>query len=223
MENLQYYSQKYIKKYPIEIILITIALCITLSALGIYLSSNSTATPIQPIYAEENVQAIQTKPAHIFVEISGSVEKPDVYEVSSSARLKDIIVLAGGLTMNADKNFVARNFNQAKKLADQEKIHIPSLQETSSHIFSEKKRTLEYLYSTNQTIESQKTPKASSNSSKININSASITELDKLPGIGKTTAQKIIDNRPYTNTEELLDRQVVTNAIFERIKDGIDL
>ena len=57
----------------------------------------------------------------------------------------------------------------------------------------------------------------------ININSASGTELESLAGVGVVTAQKIIDGRPYGSVEELLDKKIVGNATFEKIKTSISI
>ncbi len=72
------------------------------------------------------------------------MEKPDVYEVVLGARLKDVLIKAGGLSENADKDFFYRNFNLARIVNDQEKYYIPSLLETSNGIFIENLRTLDY-------------------------------------------------------------------------------
>lgn len=61
------------------------------------------------------------------------------------------------------------------------------------------------------------------NSKKINVNTASLEQLDELPGIGKSTAQNIIQNRPYDTIEELVTKKAVKKNIYERIKDLIDI
>jgi competence protein ComEA len=54
------------------------------------------------------------------------------------------------------------------------------------------------------------TPGASSqNGAVVSVNSASLSELDLLPGVGPVTAQKIIDNRPYTSLEELVSKKAI--------------
>ena len=57
----------------------------------------------------------------------------------------------------------------------------------------------------------------------ININSASQTELEALPGVGPVTAGKIIDGRPYQTLEELKSKKAVGNALFEKIKDKLTI
>ncbi len=55
----------------------------------------------------------------------------------------------------------------------------------------------------------------------VNINTASPSELDALPQIGKARLKKIIDNRPYTSTQDLLTKHVVSQRVYDMIKDRI--
>ena len=56
---------------------------------------------------------------------------------------------------------------------------------------------------------------------KIDINSASKDELEKLPGIGPATSQKIIDGRPYRGKNDLVTKKIVSKSEYEKIKDQI--
>lgn len=55
----------------------------------------------------------------------------------------------------------------------------------------------------------------------LNINVASFSQLDQLPGIGAARAQKIIDGRPYSKIEELKTRKILPVSVYEKIKDQI--
>jgi len=192
---------KKLKKYRVEAVILGIAFVIAVASGVVYLKT----------YQDDNEELIETSPTSptaIFVDISGAVNKPDSYEASNGIRLKEIVKKAGGLSEAADKNFFARNFNLAKVVTDQEKIYIPSVWEVSNGYFSENQQTLDYVLPTN-------------NQTLININSAPIDELDTLPGVGKVTAQKIVDNRPFGALEELLDKKIVNKTVFENIKDLI--
>jgi len=58
---------------------------------------------------------------------------------------------------------------------------------------------------------------------RININSASLVELDKLPGIGQVRAQDIIDGRPYQRIEDLLIKKAISRSVYEQIKEKISI
>jgi len=211
------------KKYLLEIILLTVALIITITALAIYAKNNQENVD-QEITA--NNQPEQTLSRKIFVDVSGAVKKPDVYQVVFGARLKDVVDKAGGLSDEADTVFFNRNFNLARIITDQEKIYIPSVWEVNNNIFMENPRTLDYVSPASGVINNAptdvQTPKLGV-STKINLNSATIEELDQLPGIGKITADKIIKNRPYSTIEELLTKKAVNKSQFEKIKELIVL
>jgi competence protein ComEA len=159
-----------------------------------------------------------TKPlTRIMIDIAGAVNKPGVYEVTVGARLKDAINLAEGITTEAEINFFNRNFNLARYVTDQEKIYIPSLFEINNGLFVEASRTLDYINPAPTSHRSGENLVGAT--TKTNINFASIDELDKLPGIGKITADKIIQNRPYKSIEELLTKKIVNKNVWEKIKN----
>lgn len=159
----------------------------------------------------ENSTDMRSDGPQIFVDIQGAVEKPDVYEVTEGARLKDVLVLADGLSANADREFFTRTFNLAKKMVDQEKIYVPSKDEVGEGRVA----GVSSSGKPNTTVDM--------NSALIGINTASINELDRLPGIGVVTAQKIIDKRPYSSLEELLNKKVVSQSVFAKIKNLISI
>jgi competence protein ComEA len=139
------------------------------------------------------------KTIEIIVDVEGAVMKPGVYKLTSDKRVVDGLAAAGGLSEDADRDWVEKNINLAGKLTDGLKIYIP--------------RSGEEILS-----DSQSTGAAGP---VININLASQTDLESLPGVGEVTAKKIIDGRPYASVEDLLTRKIVGNATFEKIKDKI--
>ena len=134
----------------------------------------------------------------LVVEVSGEVQEPGVYKLPAGGRINDLLVTAGGLSADADRDWVAKNVNLAQKLADGAKIFIPAIGENNQ--------------TDSQAIEG-----------KININIASEAELDTLWGVGPATAQKIISGRPYQKTEELLTKKIIKTNIWEEIKDKISV
>lgn len=149
----------------------------------------------------------ETKPpvpvASLTVDVEGAVQNPGVYHVQSTGRMQDALIAAGGLSSNADREYVSKKINLAAKLVDGGKVYIPSIGENQSGSSSETTTVL------------------GDTTSQIDINSASADTLDSLPGVGLATAQKIIAGRPYSNVEELLAKKVVSQKVFNEIKDKV--
>jgi competence protein ComEA len=143
--------------------------------------------------------------ATIMVDISGEVKKPGVYEFAEGQIINDAIEAAGGFTKNADQDYVNKNINKAEKLTDQQKIYIPARNEQEN------------------SIEGVVTEESQDISGKVNINSASLSELDSLPGIGPSYAQRIIDARPFSKIEDIKNISGIGDATFEKIKDLISI
>ncbi|KKR71805.1 MAG: ComEA protein [Microgenomates group bacterium GW2011_GWC1_41_8] len=149
---------------------------------------------IQKDAVEQNDQAQM-----IYIDIQGAVVEPGVYEMKQDSRIIDLLDKAGGYDQEADLNWIAKNINQAQKLEDGTKLYIPFKGEQN-------------LGNTSET---------DSSALSININTASTTELESLNGIGEKRAQQIIDGRPYSSIQELLEKGIVGEKTFEAIKDQI--
>ncbi|MEX1052276.1 MAG: helix-hairpin-helix domain-containing protein [Patescibacteria group bacterium] len=211
---------KKFKKYRVESVLIILSILVTFISLFIFLLS-SNVTNQEIIIEEDNKNkvsnTIQSLNNKFIVDVSGAVVAPGVYELESGSRINDAIKIAGGLSNEADSSYFYRNFNLSAFVYDQEKIYIPYSWEITTGIFIENTRILNYL-SMIPSIENVETVKAND---KIDINSATIDELDELTGIGVVTAQKIIQNRPYSTINQLSEKKIVNKSVFENIKDDI--
>lgn len=196
------------RKYIVEVILIVVALVVGVGSFVLFLKSSIEIPPKNKISFQDESDKPSSK--KIYAEISGAVVKPGVYELKIDSRLNDLLELAEGLSKQADKSYFARNFNLARYIQDQEKVYIPSTEEITKGFFSE-----------NDPLQPAYQNSSAEKEGKININSASEKELDSLPGIGQVTAQKIIDNRPYQSVEELLDKKIVKQNVYESIKEQI--
>lgn len=221
MEEFLYQAKKTFHKYKAEMILMTASFIMTLVALGIYIQESKKITD-EHLSDLQNVQVTPVPAAsvseHIYVDISGSVLKPNMYEVSKGSRLKHVLDAAGGLSPEADQLFFSRSFNLAQLLQDSEKIYIPSTTEVLNGSYKEAILNVSNVTNTNTTSVDNYVEE---NSTKISINNASLEELESLPGIGETTAEKIMDNRPYGSIEELRDNKIVNTSTFDKIKDLI--
>ncbi len=144
----------------------------------------------------------------IAVHVTGEVKNQGLIYVKQGARVADAIEKAGGETSEADLSQI----NLAYILEDGQKIYIPNKNEKIS----------QYITKNNGNNENNNTDKEDK---KVNINTASQSELDELPGIGPSTAQKIIEYREENgNFEKIEDVQNVKgigDAKFEEIKDKI--
>jgi len=208
--------QKKFKKYLVEIIILTIAIFVSVISLIIFLNSSSQKEEIKISETKNQITSVKK----IFVDISGSVNKPGLYQLNNNSRIKEAIDKAGGLSNDADKGYFNRNFNLARFLSDQEKVYIPSVWEVQNGYFIENPQTLNYIQPINQ---QSIVFNSDSSQNLININQASLDELDTLPEIGKVLGQKIIDNRPYQSLEDLINKKVINKSVFEKIKDLISL
>lgn len=140
---------------------------------------------------------------YITIDIEGAVIMPGVYELPFNSRIRDALIVSKGMSESADREWVVRNLNLAQKLVDGSKIYIPKTEENikdGMYVGGSQENLLK---------------------AQINVNTASIKELDQLPGVGLVTAQKIIDARPYTAIDDLLSKKVVNSRVFEQIKEKI--
>jgi competence protein ComEA len=150
----------------------------------------------------------------IVVDVSGAVEKAGVYEFSATSRINDALVLAGGLSASADRNWVSRFINLASKLEDGMKIYIP---------FAGEQVTNQTTPIGDNNVAGVSSTNIAGSTNGIGINSASISQLDTLWGIGEVRANQIISNRPYSSLEQLMTKAGIPKNVFERIKDQISL
>lgn len=144
----------------------------------------------------------------ITIYISGQVNNPGVVSVSNDKRLIDAIEILGGTTKDADLNRV----NMALKVEDEGHYIIPKIGE-------------EVLDNSLQNNIKQYGDESIGN--KININTASISELDDLPGVGEATANKIYkyreENGNFKSIEEIKSVNGIGDKKYEDIKDLISI
>lgn len=153
--------------------------------------------------------ALQPAPTDspLVVHVIGAVPRPGVYELPKGSRVRDAIQAAGGLLADA----AASSVNLAAPVSDGQQLDIPFGDGAS-------------IESSSEGDESSATQPAIEGDL-VNINEASLEELDSLPGIGPTTAQKIIDyrtaNGPFQTIEDIMNVSGIGPATFEELKDLI--
>ena len=157
--------------------------------------SESSQTEVEVIEADDGEMAVE-----IWVDVQGGVVQPGVYSLREGDRVKDALIAAGGLDERADREAVAKYINLAEKIEDGTKLYIPTIGEAG--------------------LDSQQDGQVQGLSSgRVNVNTATVSELDQLWGVGEARAQTIIEGRPYQTIEEV--KKVLPNNVFERIKDEI--
>lgn len=140
----------------------------------------------------------------MYVDISGAVVNPGVYEVSSSTRLFQVIEMAGGLADNADVD----SLNRAEIVYDGQKIIVgtASNSEIGTEAFSEGSQS-------------------GITNGKVNLNLADSATLQTIPGIGPSKAERIIDYRTthgrFKKAEDIMNITGIGEKTFESIRDYI--
>lgn len=152
------------------------------------------------VVKEEKEEEPQTAlPPTVWVHICGEVDIPGIYELPVGSRVYDVLVLAGGFTADADTT----HYNLAQVVSDGVKLEIPGRgkENQSAKTVEEPENTL------------------------ININTATIEQLQTLPGIGKSRAADIVAYREkkggFESIEQIMEVGGIKEAVFEKIKELI--
>jgi competence protein ComEA len=139
----------------------------------------------------------------VVVYITGAVPRPGVYALPKNARVQDAISAAGGFLAEAEKSQI----NLAALLEDGEKLDIP------------------YIEGGIPVLGTPVPEVVTTTTELINLNTASIEELDTLPGIGPSLAERIIEyreqNGPFINPEDVINVPGIGAGNFERFRDLI--
>jgi competence protein ComEA len=200
-------AQTFFQKFGPALILGGLSLFFIIAACVLLFKTTQTS---EPILFSNDQNSASSSSRMIVADIEGAVASPGLYELPEGARVEELLTKAGGLTQEADSEWVAKTLNRASLLSDGAKFFIP------------KKGAV----ATDQTGVVQKAGSAVSGISVTNlisINTASEKELDTLPGVGPVTAGKIISGRPYQRLEELLEKKVLNSSVYEKIKSQLSL
>jgi competence protein ComEA len=145
--------------------------------------------------------SVSAAPSALVVHVAGAVTRPGVYRLDSSARVDDAVSAAGGVTADADLDAV----NLAAKVSDGDRVFVP--------------RKGEVPPSVSPVGPSQ----TSAPSGPVNLNRATLEELETLPGIGPATAQAIIawrrEHGAFQSVQDLLQVRGIGPAKLESLRD----
>lgn len=158
-------------------------------------------------FAEEEKNIIKEEAKKVIVvHIIGEINKPGIVELEEGARVIDAIKKAGGTTEKAD----LAQINLAYILKDGQKIYIPNTEDNNKKI----------EYNTANIENNIK-------EEKININTADEDELQRLPGVGASTAEKIIkyreENGSFRKIEDIQNVKGIGEAKYNDLKEQIEV
>lgn len=214
LENLNYNQKK---------VLIIIVIIIVFGVFYyIYFKSNNNQIDLnQEIMVQKNntsdISQENEEENFVIIHITGSIKTPGIVKLKDGARIEDAIEAAGGLTEDADIS----NLNLAYILEDGTKLKIPSL------LSDEESKDEQILSkeSGKNIIEESKVNLEEQSNTAININKASQSEFEKLPGIGPSLAQKIIKYRneikKFEKIEDIKNVSGIGESKFENFKNYI--
>ncbi|MFQ5398458.1 MAG: helix-hairpin-helix domain-containing protein [Anaerolineae bacterium] len=181
------------------------------------LGKQSKPTPIVIVPPEPTQTPEPTvTPGPIHVYVNGQVTHPAVYELPPGSDVERAIAAAGGFLADANTAVV----NLALPLKNGAQVYVPALAEDAA--------TPETVVTLpDQTVSTGERATHSNSEDMININTATAEELDTLPGIGPSTAQKILDyrdeNGPFAAIEDIMKVSGIGEAKFNKIKDLITI
>ena len=211
-----------------------IAVCV-LGGVGLwlFLPSPSPVDPLIPrsVPPSAPVTTPTGAPVTVRVHVTGAVRQPGVYELSSTDRVVDAVRAAGGATDVADLEAI----NLAQTLLDTEQILVPRRKaSTPARKPAPRLRPSPVTRppATSATVANSPVPSSTSLPSaaettvpareKVNINTATLAQLDTLPGVGPTTARAIVEYRrtkgPFRRIEDLMNVPGIGPTRFARVK-----
>ena len=143
----------------------------------------------------------------VVVVVQGAVLRPGVQRLDGGARVADAIAAAGGYGPRVDAARAAAELNLAAAVHDGDRIVVPARGDSPA--------------AGGGGGGGNASAGGGASGGLVNLNTATASELDELPGIGPKTAQKIIDARaekPFASVDELRDRKIVGAATFEKLQ-----
>ena len=151
-------------------------------------------------------------PQNCYVDIKGEVLHPGVYEFSCESRMQEVIKKAGGFTEEADETKI----NLAQKISDQMQIIVPNLHSKQEGGVTEGNSEKGNMSNTTPSNSKQGT---------VNINTATLEELQTIKGIGKKKAEAILQYRKehgaFRTKEDLLQVKGIGKKALEAIENQV--
>jgi competence protein ComEA len=170
-----------------------------------------------PIESETNV-SLPVSECSITVDIAGAVNKPGVYCFKDGSRIVDVVKKAEGFDKDVAYKYVSMRINLSELITDHQKIYIPFQEDVYCEI-----KSVQYVNSLESPSQQTEETNNISDSTQtcINLNTATKDQLMTLNGVGESTAQKIIDARPFEKPEDILNVSGIGQATYDKFKDDI--
>ena len=151
-------------------------------------------------------------PQNCYVDIKGEVLRPGVYEFSCESRIQEVIKKAGGFTEEADETKI----NLAQKITDQMQMIVPNVHSKQEGGVTE---------GNSEKGNTSNTTPSNSKQGTVNINTATLEELQTIKGIGKKKAEAILQYRKehgaFRTKEELLQVKGIGKKALEAIESQV--
>ncbi|WP_270235458.1 helix-hairpin-helix domain-containing protein [Streptococcus anginosus] len=145
------------------------------------------------------------------VDVKGAVKNPGIYQLKKTSRINDAIQKAGGLTTDAD----SKSINLAQKLTDEAVVYVATVGENAASVAS----------NTGQSSTLGTSEVASQKGNKVNLNTANLSELQTVSGIGQKRAQDILDyreaNGKFNSVDDLKNVSGVGAKTLEKLKEYV--
>ena len=173
--------------------------------------------------AEEPAPEISDTPQTIYVDICGAVTSPGVYELPYGSRVFQAIEQAGGYLPEAAASYL----NRAKGLTDGQQIYVPTQEEVNSQVLAVTQDGTEASSGndTDNGTGQEASGEDTGTEQKIDLNTADVSQLTTLTGVGESKALAIIayreENGPFTSAEDIMNVPGIKEGTYEKIKDKI--
>ncbi len=188
--------------------------------------SDEEKTEIVKNDSQDEKEVKEDQKSNCYFDVKGEVNKPGVYFLDCDKRVIDALKSAGGVKKTADTSVV----NLSQKISDGMVIVVYSKAEIKDYLKTKEEQQLKIDYCQKTMINNDAcldgdNEKPNNDSNKmVNINTASMTELMSLSGIGETKAQNIIlyrNKTPFKTIEDLLKVEGIGESIYVNIKENI--
>jgi len=210
MEHLEKFRQLFFT-YRRQLLIAAVLVVTVGTAFGYRLVATQAAGRLAPTVAV----SATPDPGMITVDIEGAVVAPGVRQLEAGSLVGEAINLAGGLSAEADLQLIASKINKAAVLKDHQQLYLPVLGEKGA------------VSTVPSGIGSAATPGTQTAGELVNLNTATAEQLDALPGVGPSTAQKILqyreDHGGFSDVSDLQQVSGIGDAKFNQLKDLVTI